>query len=297
MTTTSCHIKDLHLIAPGDDSHADTIAKLNDDAGLDPDESGAYTADDVLILGGDGGLDVVLWGSRDIVKHSLRELLDDLEATADTDTARTPGPETRYMPDELGNLQSDGHGIAGFETMLSIGLGREIIEATTDTADTATTAAPDLKVIDAAGAAGMVNDRLAAILPALQDAGFDIYLSMSPRDRRTSYIHVGRLGWAGYLEASDLPGRNHGYHVSFPLKPSRTHGSGVGVWTDRADDDGIYTDAADVVDALKLACSPTTTPAIYDTTLNNLSVAGLLGRPFPPTHILPTEHRTRKDQS
>ena len=125
MTTTSCHIKDLHLIAPGDDSHADTIAKLNDDAGLDPDESGAYTADDVLILGGDGGLDVVLWGSRDVVKHSLRELLDDLEAAADTDAICAPG----------------------------------------------------LEIIDAATAAGMVNDRLAAILPALQDAGFDIYLS------------------------------------------------------------------------------------------------------------------------
>ena len=294
MTTTSCHIKDLHLIAPGDDSHADTIAKLNDDAGLNPDESGAYTADDVLILGGDGGLDIVLWGSRDIVKHSLRELLGDLEATADTDTARTPGPETRYMPDELGNLQSDGHGIAGFETMLSIGLGRETIEATVDTA---TTAAPDLEVIDAAGAAGMVNDRLAAILPALQDAGFDIYLSEGLRGRRTSYIHVGRLGWAGYLEASDLPGRNHGYHVSFPLKPSVTHGSGVGVWTDRADDNGIYVDAADAVDALKLACSPTAAPVIYNIELNNLSVAGLLRRPFSPTHILPTEHHTRKDQS
>ena len=295
MNTTACHIKDLYLIAPGDDNHASTIAKLNDDAGLNPDESGAYAADEVLILGGgDGGLDVVLWGSRDVVKHSLRELLDDLEATVDTDTARTPGPETRYMPDELGNLQSDGHGIAGFETMLSIGLSRETIEAT---ADTATTAAPDLEVIDAAGATSMVNDRLAAILPALQDAGFDIYLSEGLRGRRTSYIPVGRLGWAGYLEASDLPGRNHGYHVSFPLKPSRTHGTGLGVWTDRADDDGIYVDAADAVDALKLACLPTTTPAICDTMLNNLSVAGLLGRPFPPTHILPTEHHTRKDQS
>ena len=26
---------------------------------------------------------------------------------------------------ELGNLQSEGHGISGFETMLSIGLGQE----------------------------------------------------------------------------------------------------------------------------------------------------------------------------
>lgn len=32
---------------------------------------------------------------------------------------------TRYMLDELGNLQSEGHGIEGFETMLSIGLGQE----------------------------------------------------------------------------------------------------------------------------------------------------------------------------
>ena len=29
------------------------------------------------------------------------------------------------MLDELGNLQSEGHGISGFETMLSIGLGQE----------------------------------------------------------------------------------------------------------------------------------------------------------------------------
>ena len=29
------------------------------------------------------------------------------------------------MLDELGNLQSEGHGIDGFQTMLSIGLGQE----------------------------------------------------------------------------------------------------------------------------------------------------------------------------
>lgn len=33
--------------------------------------------------------------------------------------------KTRFMLDELGNLQSEGHGIAGFQTMLSIGLGQE----------------------------------------------------------------------------------------------------------------------------------------------------------------------------
>ncbi|MFG1858906.1 type IV secretory system conjugative DNA transfer family protein [Actinomadura geliboluensis] len=32
---------------------------------------------------------------------------------------------TRFMLDELGNLQSEGNGLAGFETMLSIGLGQE----------------------------------------------------------------------------------------------------------------------------------------------------------------------------
>lgn len=33
--------------------------------------------------------------------------------------------KTRYMLDELGNLQSEGHGISGLETMLSIGLGQD----------------------------------------------------------------------------------------------------------------------------------------------------------------------------
>lgn len=33
--------------------------------------------------------------------------------------------KTRFMLDELGNLQSEGHGIANFQTMLSIGLGQE----------------------------------------------------------------------------------------------------------------------------------------------------------------------------
>lgn len=33
--------------------------------------------------------------------------------------------KTRYMIDELGNLQSDGHGISNFETLLSIGLGQD----------------------------------------------------------------------------------------------------------------------------------------------------------------------------
>lgn len=33
--------------------------------------------------------------------------------------------KTRFMLDELGNLQSEGHGIQGLQTDLSIGLGQE----------------------------------------------------------------------------------------------------------------------------------------------------------------------------
>ena len=42
-----------------------------------------------------------------------------------TKADQKPLYRTRYMLDELGNLQSEGKGIDGFETMLSIGLGQE----------------------------------------------------------------------------------------------------------------------------------------------------------------------------
>lgn len=42
-----------------------------------------------------------------------------------TKSNQKPLYRTRFMLDELGNLQSDGNGISGFETMLSIGLGQE----------------------------------------------------------------------------------------------------------------------------------------------------------------------------
>ena len=42
-----------------------------------------------------------------------------------TKASQKPLYKTRFMLDELGNLQSEGHGISGFETMLSIGLGQE----------------------------------------------------------------------------------------------------------------------------------------------------------------------------
>lgn len=40
-----------------------------------------------------------------------------------TKSNQKPLYKTRFMLDELGNLQSEGHGIANFQTMLSIGLG------------------------------------------------------------------------------------------------------------------------------------------------------------------------------
>lgn len=42
-----------------------------------------------------------------------------------TKSSQKPLFKTRFMLDELGNLQSEGSGIANFETMLSIGLGQE----------------------------------------------------------------------------------------------------------------------------------------------------------------------------
>ena len=42
-----------------------------------------------------------------------------------TKSDQKPLYKTLFMLDELGNLQSEGHGISGFETMLSIGLGQE----------------------------------------------------------------------------------------------------------------------------------------------------------------------------
>lgn len=40
-----------------------------------------------------------------------------------TKESQRPLFKTRFVLDELGNLQSEGHGIANFATMLSIGLG------------------------------------------------------------------------------------------------------------------------------------------------------------------------------
>lgn len=56
----------------------------------------------------------------------IKQLVDlNFDKSYMTKSNQKPLYKTRFMLDELGNLQSEGHGIAGFETMLSIGLGQE----------------------------------------------------------------------------------------------------------------------------------------------------------------------------
>lgn len=54
----------------------------------------------------------------------VKQLVDlNFDKSYMTKSNQKPLFKTRFMLDELGNLQSEGHGISGFETMLSIGLG------------------------------------------------------------------------------------------------------------------------------------------------------------------------------
>lgn len=56
----------------------------------------------------------------------IKQLVDlNFDKSYMTKSSQKPLYRTRFMLDELGNLQSDGHGISSFETMLSIGLGQE----------------------------------------------------------------------------------------------------------------------------------------------------------------------------
>lgn len=56
----------------------------------------------------------------------LKQLVDlNFDKSYMTKSNQKPLYKTRFMLDELGNLQSEGTGISGFETMLSIGLGQE----------------------------------------------------------------------------------------------------------------------------------------------------------------------------
>lgn len=61
-----------------------------------------------------------------IILILLKQLVDlNFEGSYMTKKSQKPILKTRYMLDELGNLQCDGHGIKNFEVLLSIGLGQE----------------------------------------------------------------------------------------------------------------------------------------------------------------------------
>lgn len=61
-----------------------------------------------------------------IILILIKQLVDlNFDQSYMTKSNQKPLYKTRFMLDELGNLQSDKHGINGFQTMLSIGLGQE----------------------------------------------------------------------------------------------------------------------------------------------------------------------------
>lgn len=67
-----------------------------------------------------------LMGYAKLLLIILKQLVDlNFDKAYMTKGNQKPLYKTRFMLDELGNLQSEGHGISGFETMLSIGLGQE----------------------------------------------------------------------------------------------------------------------------------------------------------------------------
>lgn len=56
----------------------------------------------------------------------IKQMVDaNFEGSYLTKESQKPLYKTRYMLDELGNLQSEGNGIPALQTMLSIGLGQE----------------------------------------------------------------------------------------------------------------------------------------------------------------------------
>ena len=56
----------------------------------------------------------------------VKQLVDlNFDKSYMTKSNQKPLYKTRFMLDELGNLQSEGHGISNFQTMLSIGLGQD----------------------------------------------------------------------------------------------------------------------------------------------------------------------------
>lgn len=65
-----------------------------------------------------------LMGYAKLILILIKQMVDvNFESSYLTKDTQKPLYKTRYMLDEVGNLQSEGNGIPGLETMLSIGLG------------------------------------------------------------------------------------------------------------------------------------------------------------------------------
>ena len=66
ITYEHLHIKQAQLSLPGDNDHAELAAHLNDRSGID-----AYTGNEAIIIGDDGGGGCVLYGSPEEVAEAL----------------------------------------------------------------------------------------------------------------------------------------------------------------------------------------------------------------------------------
>ena len=97
--------------------------------------------------------------------------------------------ESRFMLDELGNLQSKGHGIAGFETILSTGLGQRQQFTFTD----------GQPVSSSTPSQGSRQGSIAAVLPG---SGITVGRQV-PRVRSTSASHTSAPQRSDSHEADD----------------------------------------------------------------------------------------------
>ena len=70
ITYEHLHVKQARLSLPGDEGHAELAAHLNARAGICDDEYGAYTGNEAIIIGDDGG-GCVLYGSPEEVAEAL----------------------------------------------------------------------------------------------------------------------------------------------------------------------------------------------------------------------------------
>lgn len=78
ITYEHLQIKQAQLSLPGDEGHVELAAHLNARAGIGDDEYGAYTGNEAIIIGDDGGGGCVLYGSPEEVAEALIGMADRL---------------------------------------------------------------------------------------------------------------------------------------------------------------------------------------------------------------------------